>query len=69
MLWLVIILIVLVKSVFFSIADPGVEPDGWSCFVRVLFIVTSKFKRSILEIRGRILLIVGIPSSPLDFII
>jgi hypothetical protein len=31
--------------------------------------VTSKFKCSVLEVRGRIPLIVRVPSSPLDFVV
>ena len=68
MSWLVVILMVLVEPILLSIADPRVEPDRWSCFVRVLLMIMSKFERSVLEIRGRIPLIVGIPSSPLDFV-
>ena len=67
--WLIVILVVLVEPIFFSVANPGVEPDGWSCFVGVLLVVTPKLERGVLEVRGRIPLIVRIPSSPLDFVV
>jgi hypothetical protein len=67
--WLVVVLIVFIELIFFNIIDLGVELNKWSYFVRVLLIIAFKFKHNILEIKGRILLIVKIPSSLLDLII